>query len=329
MIPEQIQALFEFIDYLDTIKTELIKKYIPLCEELNNLDIQRSKLKPKNNYIDKQRYDDIQKEIKEKFEPITENIYVPVLNKLKELKIWSGDDVFTSIWNNNMSAVHDLRENFTSDDLIKINNYKQKYLSFRTETNSNFCCLQIVFSNLDDVLKELFDFFKDTPENEFEGFEAKTIKADSFKDAIEGLIQNRGKNVKFSIPQENLFNYQNVNQQQPSWHNIKHEIIMGDKYENIQHSTIYNRSTFKEAFNTIKSNYSEDSAQALEIVKSLVEKTGSKEAGELFDSFNEEIKKENPKRSVLVSLWDGLIKIVPMITQTADLVDKIIPLFQS
>ena len=67
MIPEKIQALFEFIDYLDTIKTELIKKYIPLCDELNNLDIQRSKLKPKNNYIDKQRYDDIQKEIKEKF----------------------------------------------------------------------------------------------------------------------------------------------------------------------------------------------------------------------------------------------------------------------
>lgn len=105
------------------------------------------------------------------------------------------------------------------------------------------------------------------------------------------------------------------------------ELIMGDKFENIHNSTIYNRSTFTEAFNTIKTNYSEDAAQALEIVKSLVEKSENKEAGELFDSFNEEVKKEKPKKSVLVSLWDGLIKIVPMISQTVGLIDRITPLF--
>jgi hypothetical protein len=105
------------------------------------------------------------------------------------------------------------------------------------------------------------------------------------------------------------------------------ELIMGDKFENIQHSTIYNRSTFTEAFNIIKTNYDEDAAQALEIVKSLVEKSENKEAGELFDSFNEEIQKEKPKKSVLASLWDGLTKIVPLITQTVGLVDKITPLF--
>ena len=55
MISEKIQALFDFIDYLDTNKAEFIEKYIPLCDELTNLDIQRSKLKPKNNYIDKQQ----------------------------------------------------------------------------------------------------------------------------------------------------------------------------------------------------------------------------------------------------------------------------------
>src|SRR5260221_11329578 len=181
MIPEKIQALFEFIDYLDTNKTEYIEKYIPLCDELNNLDIQRSKLKPKNNYIDKQRYDEIQKEIKEKFQPITQNIYIPVLNKLKELKIWSGDDVFTSIWNNNSSAIYDFKESFSSDDIPEVIAYKQKYLNFRKETSSNFICLQFVLSNLDEIFKQLFDFFKDNNENEFESFETKTIEVNSIK----------------------------------------------------------------------------------------------------------------------------------------------------
>jgi FtsZ-binding cell division protein ZapB len=93
MIPQKIQALFDFIDFLDANKKEYIEKYIPLCNELSELDKQRSKLKPNENYKDKQSYECIQKEIKEKFEPITDNIYKPVTNKLRELGIWSRDDV--------------------------------------------------------------------------------------------------------------------------------------------------------------------------------------------------------------------------------------------
>lgn len=106
------------------------------------------------------------------------------------------------------------------------------------------------------------------------------------------------------------------------------ELIMGDKFENIRDNvTIYNRSRFKEAFNTVKSSYNEEAADALEIVRGLVERSGKKEAGELFDSFNDEIKKDKPKKSVLESLWDGLLKAVPMISQTAGLIDKIKALF--
>jgi len=47
MIPEKIKALFDFIDYIDESKAEYIAKYLPLCEELSKLDIQRSKLKPR------------------------------------------------------------------------------------------------------------------------------------------------------------------------------------------------------------------------------------------------------------------------------------------
>ncbi|MGN8057615.1 hypothetical protein ACTJKN_15155 [Pedobacter sp. 22163] len=93
MIPERIEALFRFIDYLGSKKAEYIEKWIPLCNYLHGLDAQRSILNPRKNYIEKQKYDVLQKEITEKFQPIHQEVYFPFLNKLKELKIWSGDDV--------------------------------------------------------------------------------------------------------------------------------------------------------------------------------------------------------------------------------------------
>lgn len=238
MIPERIQALFDFIDYLDSKKVEYIETYIPLCDELNSLDIQRSKLKPRSNYIDKQKYDAIQKKITQKFQPITQNIHTPVLNRLKELKIWSGDDVFTSIWNNNSSAIFDFKERFELDDLAKVTAYKQKYLSFRKETNSNFLGLQFVFSNLDEIYKELFDFFKDTDENEFESFETKRVEVNSIVDAVQGFAANK-EAVSFSMPQRSLLDYQNLRQYYPHLYpqsptqspTIKNEIIMGNKIQ--------------------------------------------------------------------------------------------------
>jgi len=231
MIPEKIQALFDFIDYLDDRKAELIDTYLPLCDELSKLDVQRSNLKPRNNYMDKQKYDEIQKIITEKFQPITQNIYIPVLNRLQELKIWSGDDVFTSIWNNNSSAIHEFKESFEPEDIAIVMAYKQRYLRFRNETNTNFLCLQFVFSNLDEIYKELFDFFKDTTENEFDIFETKTVEVNSIADAVKGFADNRGKNVKYSIPQESIFDYQNVKQYLPQLPSIKNEIIMGHKIQ--------------------------------------------------------------------------------------------------
>lgn len=231
MIPQKIQALFDFIDYLDRNKIEYIEKYIPLCNELNNLATQRAKLNPNKNYIDKQRYDKIQNQITEKFQPITQNIYIPVLNKLRELEIWAGDDVFTSIWNSNISAISDFKKNFTPEDVLQVINYKQKYLSFRIDTNTNFLCLQFVLQNLDEILKELFDFFKDTNENKFDSFETKTIEVNSMEDAVKGFIETKGKNVKFSFPNKDFFKSPDRAFAQTSSTNVNNEIIMGDKFQ--------------------------------------------------------------------------------------------------
>jgi hypothetical protein len=233
MIPQKIQALFDFIDFLDNNKNEYIEKYVPLCNELKELDNQRSTLKPQENYKDKQSYECIQQEIKEKFKPITENIYKPLTNKLQELGIWSGDDVYTSIWNNNISEIEDFKRNFSQEDTKQIFHYKHKYLGFRTETNNDFLCLSFVFSNLDEIYKLLFDFFKDTQENEFESFEAKTIEVKDFNEVARNLKDNIGKNVRYSIPNETIFDKRQT-QQNTKIADIKNEFNvfnMGDKIE--------------------------------------------------------------------------------------------------
>lgn len=205
MIPQKLEALFEFIDFLDKNKTEYIEKYIPLCYELKELDKLRKALRPNENYKDKKSYDSIQKQIKEKFEPITENIYNPITRKLLELGIWSGDETYSSIWNNNISEISDFKSNFSEKDIKQVFQYKEKYLSFRNETHHDFLCLSFIFSNLDEILKELFDFFKDSKENEFDSFETKTIQVGSFAEIAQSLKENIGKNVKYSIPTEAAF----------------------------------------------------------------------------------------------------------------------------
>ena len=229
MITPKIQSLFDFITFLDSKKNEFIERYIPLCNELEKLDVERSKFKPRENYNDKIAYDKVQNIIKIKFEPLTEFVHKPVLNKLKELGIWAGDELYTSIWNHNSDAVFNFRENFSQEDIKEVMNSKLKYINFRTQTNSSFLGLQYVFSNLDEIYKALFDFFKDTDLNEFDNFETKTINATSIEEVVKGLIANKGRNVNFSIPFPTYEANSNEKHKQEKTTLIKNEIIIGDK----------------------------------------------------------------------------------------------------
>lgn len=231
MIPQKIQALLDFIDYLDKNKKVYIEKYIPLCNELKVLHSQREKLNPRNNYTDKQEYDKIQTQITEKFKPITLNIYNPITNKLRELGIWSGEDLFNSIWNNNSSAIYDFKENFKTEDISQIMESKHKYLGFRKETNTDFLCLILVFHNLDEIFKELFDFFKDTNENEFDSFETKKIEVNSIGEAFKKFRENPTENISFTIPMQLSSNMTMNKETGTTTTNIKNELIIGDKFQ--------------------------------------------------------------------------------------------------
>jgi hypothetical protein len=260
MIPEKIKALFNFIDYLDKNKRVYLEEYIPLCNELKNLDKQRNGLNPNENYISKHQYDKIQNEIEEKFPSILSNIYTPITNKLKELEIWSGDEAYSSIWNNNISAISDFKRNFTSEDILQVMQYKQKYLNFRTETNSNFLCLSLIFQSLDEILKELFDFFKDTGENEFDSFETKIIKVNSMEEVLKGLKENKEGNVKFSIPTKTFFDNPNKKQIQTSTTKVKNKIVMGDKIKTGDITNTSGQISIGKK-NTIKTNTNDEMAK--------------------------------------------------------------------
>ena len=241
MIPQKIQAIFYFIDFLDKNKITYIDKYIPLCKEINDLDKQRFVLKPDENYKDKHSYDIIQKQIKEKFEPITENIHKPIKTKLIELGIWSGDESYASIWNNDYSEISDFKRNFLNEDAQIVFDYKEKYLSFRKETKNNSLYLSMLFSSIDEILKELFDFFKDTKENEFESFETKTIEVHDFSEIVENIKENINKNVKYIVPIENVFGKKS-NENSEEIANIKNEINVYDMGVKIKVGDISNNS---------------------------------------------------------------------------------------
>src|SRR5690606_10031783 len=137
-----------------------IDRYLPICKEIEKLDAERRVLRPNDNYRDKLRYNSVQQKIEEKFPLVYDNVYIPVTEKLIELGIWSCDKTYMSIKNNISSAAICFKNNFQLSDIRQVLSYKEKYISFRKDTNSNFLTLQLLFSDLDEVLKELFDFFK-------------------------------------------------------------------------------------------------------------------------------------------------------------------------
>lgn len=108
---------------------------------------------------------------------------------------------------------------------------------------------------------------------------------------------------------------------------IIQEVVMGDKFENIHHATIVNRSVVQNAFNKVKAEHDEETAAALKTVADEIERSKNIDAAENFNSFNEELQKPEPKKSVLRALWTGVTVALPSILQMTDVVTKISKLF--
>ncbi|WP_150748756.1 hypothetical protein [Pseudomonas fluorescens] len=109
--------------------------------------------------------------------------------------------------------------------------------------------------------------------------------------------------------------------------NMSVEVVMGDKYENIQNSTIINRSIVNDALKNVEDQCGTEMAKALESIARAVEESRSVAGGALFESFSKELQKKEPNKSALREFWEGLMKVVPNISTMVEATAKIAVLF--
>jgi hypothetical protein len=196
MITPKIKALFQFIEYLYS-NIDNFKQYEFVLNELYLLDDERQKLVPENNFKDKLKYNEIQEQIKNKFNVIKENIITPIKDKATELNICDVNNTET-LWNWNISEIIELKENFSSNDVPEILSYKIKYIEYRTRTKGEaFFGLGFFFNDLDEILKIIFEYFKVDDKNEFEVFEAKKIQVENIHEAIEIFTDKPKKDTRY------------------------------------------------------------------------------------------------------------------------------------
>ena len=92
---------------------------------------------------------------------------------------------------------------------------------------------------------------------------------------------------------------------------------MGDVFSNISNSTIVNRSRVETAFNKYESISEHEVAEFIRQVSEIVAGSGSQEAGELLDQFNEEVGKDEPRVSLLKRSWNSLVELLPEVAKVA------------
>lgn len=194
MISEKIKNLFLFIDYLHS-NISTFKEYEGITAELELLTNKSSQLKPKDNFQDKIKFNDLQPKIKQSFIVINEKLVIPIKSKAKELKVcdFTNEPIYS--WNGIESDILSLKDNFNETDLPIIFEHKSKYLQFRNETGN--CTLDFFFFELDEILKGLFQYFSETGKNEFEPFETKANEVKGFNEVLNKL--NETKDVKYFL----------------------------------------------------------------------------------------------------------------------------------
>jgi len=212
MITPKIKALFQFIEYLHS-NIDNFNLNNDLIKELEQLDEERQKVSSKKTFKEKLKYDEVQAEIETKFKILQGNTANLIKAKAKELNVCNFDNEPNYSFNGIETDIRQLKENFSKDDLPVIFSHKNKYLEYRTKTKGEaFFGLGFFFDDLDQVLKELFNYFNETEQNEFEAFETKAIPVNSIVEAIHGFKKGQ---TKFTLSNNFLLNTSTI-QQQPN-----------------------------------------------------------------------------------------------------------------
>lgn len=196
MIPGEIRTLFQFIEYLHS-NIDNFNQYNDLAKELEGLIKERAGLSPESNYKDKAQYNKVQVELETKFDKLQDNTANLIRAKAKELDIWRFEDDPICRFDGIRNDIHELKENFSNEDLPEIFKHKNLYFEYRISTHKTFLSLEMFFEGLDKLTESLFDYFKDTTENEFEAFETKAIPVKDVEE-LDKLLKKGHK--KFTLP---------------------------------------------------------------------------------------------------------------------------------
>lgn len=234
MITPKIKALFHFIEYLNS-NIDSFNLNNDLIKELELLDEERQKVRSKKTFKDKLKYDEVQAEIETKFKILQGNTANLIKAKAKELNVCNFDNEPNYSFNGIETDIRQLKENFSKNDLPEIFKHKQQYIEYRTKTHKTFLSLAFFIDELDEITKSLFDYFKETEQNEFEAFESKAIQVNDIGEAVK-LFQS-GKFQKFTFP--NSFLNPSTIQQQPNIEPLPPQPIVESPFSVLQWATIF------------------------------------------------------------------------------------------
>lgn len=200
------KSILEFIEYLyenrgymkDDVKT------IEKCREIDNR--QFLELKPRENYKDARKFNELQTEKESELYSLTwDNL---IIEKAKELKLYENSTL--DIRNRLNTAIH-LMYDIKPAEEAEIIEAKEKYLTFRKETDFCSFLTGFLFMDLDRALTPFFGAFTDvsdmkrtqtespTPQPEIDPVDIKMITNNFNSDDINSVIdhfQDLEKNMK-------------------------------------------------------------------------------------------------------------------------------------
>lgn len=189
-LKEYRKNVLEFIDYLHENRSYM-KDDIKLINEIQALHDKQHNLKRNENYKDARKFKEIQSGKVSKLDNLTWNNLIT--SKAKELNLYEGDSTI-DLRNNLNPAIHlDFIKTAEADEIIKA---KDKYLTFRKETD--FCNFLngLLFRDLDLALIDFFGAFTDVSDMKRTQTESPAPQPEADPVVIETMINNfNGDNI--------------------------------------------------------------------------------------------------------------------------------------
>ncbi|MDG4771840.1 hypothetical protein [Solwaraspora sp. WMMD792] len=82
---------------------------------------------------------------------------------------------------------------------------------------------------------------------------------------------------------------------------------------NVENSTVVIKSSVKGSFNSLPGNLHQAALDAMKKIGEHINENGNMEAAELYEQISEELRREQPRRSIIRSLWTGIKEVLPTV----------------